>query len=83
MQQLASKNFQSVDVYIKGEDKSITMSPDKGYALMEYLTEPNGGSHVMITNLDGSIITLNRYEIKKIVPYYKGYKGKLNELEIK
>lgn len=81
MLQLASKNYKSVEVYIRG-DEVITMSPDKGLALMDYLTKGNSGSHVMLTDLDGSVIVISRHEIKSIVPLAKSKIGKLSEMEI-
>jgi len=81
MLQLASKNYKSVEVRIRG-DEVITMSPDKGLALMDYLTKDNSGSHVMLTDTEGGITVISRHEIKKIVPQIKSKIGKLSEMEI-
>lgn len=82
MLQLNSKNFESVEVYIRGEDKTITMPAQKGSALMEYLTKDSAGSHVMLTDTDGNIITVSKHEIKKIVPTYLSEDINLTEIEI-
>ena len=81
MLQLASKNFEDVTVSLRG-DETIRMTADKGLALMNYLTQDNVGSHVMITDVDGTVVVISRHEIKKIVPRYKQNDIKLSELEI-
>lgn len=82
MLQLNSKNFESVEVYIRGEDKTVTMPAQKGQSLMDYLTKDSAGSHVMITDTEGNVITVSKHEIKKIVPTYLSEDVNLAEIEI-
>lgn len=82
MLQLNSKNFESVEVHIRGDATTITMPAQKGSALMDYLTKDSAGSHVMLTDTDGNIITVSKHEIKKIVPTYLSEDINLTEIEI-
>jgi predicted RNA binding protein YcfA (HicA-like mRNA interferase family) len=49
---------------------------------MDYLTKDSAGSHVMLTDTDGNIITVSKHEIKKIVPTYLSEDINLTEIEI-
>lgn len=66
MQQLASNNFEKVVVQLR--DETITMPADKGSMLMQYLTGDNISSHVMITDVTGVQIVVNKSDIRKVSP---------------
>lgn len=65
MKYLASKN-QNIEVVLR--DSVIIMPRDKGENLMDYLTGEEVSSHVMITDIDGNKIVVNRHDIRRISP---------------
>ena len=69
MQQLASNNYETVNVQLR--DKTIIMPADKGYMLMEYLTSDNTSSHVMITDITGVQTVVNKNDIREVSPVIK------------
>lgn len=66
MQQLNSSNYDSVSVVLK--DETITMPAGNGSKLMEFLTTDNNSSHVMITDIGGNKVVVNKFDIKKVTP---------------
>ena len=66
MHQLNSKNYTTVQVITK--DETIIMPGDKGSALMHYLTQETAGSHIMVTDIKGNQIVINKFDIKKVAP---------------
>lgn len=58
-----------MEVYLRGHDKPIIMPTKGGLSLMEYLTQKDISTvHVSITDIDGSVLLLNRHEIRMIHP---------------
>ena len=49
-------------------DEVIEMPKDSGMRLMEYLVSDNAGSHVMITDISGSQVVVNKNDIRKVSP---------------
>lgn len=42
------------------------MPNEQGKKLMHYLTQPDIGSHVMVTTIEGEEVLLNKHEIKNV-----------------
>ena len=66
MQQLGS-NDRTVKVTLR--DEVIEMPEDTGLRLMAYLTSDNTSSHVMITDIHGEQVVLNKNDIRKVSPH--------------
>lgn len=70
MQQLASKNYDYVEVYVKEIEVPYRLNVQGGLALMDYLADPtNKGSHVMLNDLDGNKLQVISYDIRRVVPH--------------
>lgn len=69
MHQLNSNNYETILVITR--DETITMPADKGTKLMQYLTSDNPSSHVMVTDIQGVQVVLNKNDIRKITPKTK------------
>jgi hypothetical protein len=71
MQQLASKNYSRVEVYIRDEPKPFTMNVLQGQKLMDFLVGDNSTKHVKITDVDGNVIVELISNIIRVVPIDK------------
>ena len=71
MLQLNSKNYEAVNLTIRGYDEPIVMPVSKGKALMDYLTSGTAGNHVEITTEDGTPVVVKVLDIQKVEPIVK------------
>lgn len=62
--QLLGSNDRTVKVTLR--DEVIEMPEDTGLRLMAYLTSDNASSHVMITDIHGEQVVLNKNDIRKV-----------------
>lgn len=65
--QLLGSNDRTVKVTLR--DEVIEMPEDTGLRLMTYLTSENSSSHVMITDIHGVQVVLNKNDIRKVSPH--------------
>ncbi len=56
----------SIEVILRGDLENILMPEENGKALMDYLTSGDVGSHVMITDLNGEKLVVNKNDIRII-----------------
>lgn len=66
MKQLGSSEYKQVKVILR--DDNIIMPAETGTKLMEYLTSNNTSSHVMITDVTGNQIVVNKSDIRRVTP---------------
>lgn len=71
MQQLNSKNYESVSVVLRGQDSAIMMKPNNGVELMDYLVGDTTSSHVGITDHEGNRIVVRTTDILRVEPVVK------------
>lgn len=53
-------------VMVKTPEETYAMPNEQGKKLMHHLTQPDIGSHVMITTVEGDEVLLNKHEIKNV-----------------
>lgn len=70
MLQLDSKNYDYVDVEMRGDDGPTRMPVSTGLKLMEFLTASTA-NHVQITNMDGDVIVVRTTDITRVTPIKK------------
>ena len=72
MQQLNSKNFDFVEVFVRGSDLPYHLNAQKGTALMAYLTDGNEpAKHVKLSDVTGEVVVVRTTDIQKVIPIIK------------